>query len=124
MPNFLDNIFVQLQRSANRVVLRELHGEQFVNITGAQLLDQVQSARASLRRYGLQPGDRCGLLGANSIRWIAIDLGLKAENLVLLTLLFRQSPAELVVVLRDCQPRLLLTGDTSLGDAVVQAWPA
>ena len=123
MPNFLENIWAQLERSANRVVLREVRGEQFVSVTGAELLATVQGARTSLRRCGLQPGDRCALLAANSIRWVAIDLALMAEGVVVVPLYSRQASAELAAVMKDCQPRLLLAGDAALGEAAVQEWP-
>jgi long-chain acyl-CoA synthetase len=124
MRNFLENIWTQLQHSANRVVLREIHEDQFVNATGAELLGQVQHARTNLRRYNLQPGDRCALLAANSIRWAAIDLALMAENVIVVPLYSRQAPAELAAVMKDCQPRLLLVGDAALGQSATQAWPA
>ena len=122
MPNFLENIFAQLQRSSTRVGLREIRGEQFVDVTGRELLEQVQQVRAALRRYNLQPGDRCALLGPNTIRWIVVDLALMAEGVIVVPLYSRQAPAELVAVLQDCQPRLLLVGEASLGDAVAHAW--
>jgi long-chain acyl-CoA synthetase len=124
MPSFLENIWTRLQHSANRVVLREIHGEQFVSATGAEVLSQVQHARTNLRRYGLQPGDRCALLAANSIRWAAIDLALMAENVIVVPLYSRQAPAELAAVMKDCQPRLLVVGDAALGQSATQAWPA
>jgi len=124
MPNFLENIWAQLQRSANRVVLREIRGEQFVSVTGAELLGQVQLARMSLRRSGLLPGDRCALLASNSIRWVAIDLALLAEGVIVVPLYSRQAPGELAAVMKDCLPRLLLAGDAALGEAAVEAWPA
>ncbi len=124
MPNFLDNLFVQLQRSPTRVVLREIHGAQFQTVTGAQLLAQIQLARETLRRYHLHPTDRCAILAPNSIRWIAVDLALMAEGLIVVPLYSRQAPAELVAVMQDCQPRLLIAGDKSLADAVTQARPA
>ncbi|HME11820.1 MAG TPA: hypothetical protein VKF79_03090, partial [Candidatus Acidoferrum sp.] len=71
MGNFLENVFVQLARAGNRVVLREAHGEEFVSVTGQELLELVQHIRAQLRSIGLQLGDRCALLAANSIRWAA-----------------------------------------------------
>ena len=46
MPNFLEIIFAQLQSSAGRVVLREIRGEQFVSVTGRELLQQVREVRA------------------------------------------------------------------------------
>jgi long-chain acyl-CoA synthetase len=124
MPNFLENLFAQLNRSSTRVVLREIHGEQFRNVTGAQLLAQIQIAREALRRHNLQPGDRCALLAPNSIRWITIDLALMAEGLIVVPLYSRQAPAELVAVMQDCKPSLLIVGDKSLADAIAQAWPA
>jgi long-chain acyl-CoA synthetase len=122
MPNFLENIFTQLQRSSTRIVLREIRGEQFVSVTGKELLEQVQQVRSALRRYNLQPGDRCSLLGPNTIRWIIIDLALMAEGVIVVPLYSRQAPAELVAVLQDCLPRLLVVGEASLSDAVARAW--
>jgi long-chain acyl-CoA synthetase len=122
MPNFLENIFAQLQRGAGRVVLREVHGERFAGVTGRELLDQIQCARAYLRRTGLHPGDRCALLASNSIQWLVIDLALMAEGLIVVPLYSRQAPGELVAMMKDCQPRVLFIGDASLGEAVEQAW--
>src|SRR5258708_29560101 len=121
MPNFLDTIFAQLQRSAGRVVLREIHGEQFVSVTGKELLEQVRQVRAYLRGAGLQPGDRCALLPPNSIGWPAFDLALMAEGVIVVPLYNRQSPAELAAMMKDSQPKLLLVSDTALADAATQA---
>ena len=123
MPNFLENVFAQLKRAEDRVVLREIHDEKFVSLTGGELLDQVRRVRTYLRRSGLQPGDRCALLAANSIRWAAFDLALMAEGAVVVPLYSRQAPAELAGMMKDCQPRLLFVGDSALGDGVAHAWP-
>jgi len=122
MPNFLEAIFAQLQRSAGRVVLREIHGEQFLSVTGRELLDQVQHVRAYLRTGGLRPGDRCALLAPNSIPWTAFDLALMAEGLIVVPLYARQSPGELAAMMRDSEPKLLFVSDAPLGDAAMQAW--
>ena len=122
MPNFLETILTQLQRSADRVVLREIHGEQFVSVTGRELLDQVRQVRAYLRNAGLRPGDRCALLAPNSIRWVAFDLALMAEGLIVVPLYARQSPAELAAMMKDSGPKLLLAGDAGLADLAMQAW--
>ena len=122
MPDFLDTIFAQLQRSAGRVILREIHGEQFVSVTGKELLDQVRHIRAYLRKAGLHPGDRCALLTPNSIRWAAFDLALMAEGLIVVPLYYRQSPGELVAMMKDSQPKLLLVSDSALADAATKAW--
>jgi long-chain acyl-CoA synthetase len=121
--NFLENIFAQLKRADDRVVLREIRGEQFISVTGGELLEQVERVRGYLRRAGLQPGDRCALLAANSVRWAAFDLALMAEGAIVVPLYSRQAPAELAGMMKDCQPRLLFVGDAALGESVAQAWP-
>src|SRR5216110_931656 len=115
MPNFLETIFDQLQRSAYRVVLREVRGTQIVSATGMEVLERVHRARAFWRGRGVQPGDRCALLGANSISWIASDLALMADHPLVVPLYSRQAAADLVSMLHDCSPRLLLTGTEELG---------
>ena len=123
MPNFLENTFAQLQQASGRVVLREIRGTEFVSVSGAELLDQIARARAYLRNAGLQAGDRCALLGPNSIRWAAIDLALMAESLVVVPLYSRQAPAELTAVMKDCTPRLLIASDAALGESIARVWP-
>src|SRR5450755_442516 len=110
MANFLESIFAQLQRADERVVLREIRGETFVSVTGRELLAQVQRGRSYVRKFGLLPGDRCALLGVNSIRWVAVDLALMAEGVVVVPLYSRQAPAELVSMMKDCEPSLLIAG--------------
>jgi long-chain acyl-CoA synthetase len=123
MATFLENVFTQLERSTERVIVREIRGSDFMSVTGRELLDLVARARGFLRRSGLQVGDRCALLGANSIRWVAIDLALMAEGIIVVPLYSRQSPAELAAMMQDCAPAMLLCGDSTLGEAVAQVWP-
>ncbi len=122
MPNFLELIFTQLQRAGDRVVLREIHGNMFTEITGKELLEEVQRGRAYVRKFGLIAGDRCVLLGANSIRWIAVDLALMAEGIVVVPMYARQALGELVTMMKDCEPGLLILGDAHLGDGINLAW--
>ena len=61
--NFLENIFARLTQSPSRVVIREVRDGQFVTVTCAEFLAQIQAARTFIRQSGLSAGDRCGLLG-------------------------------------------------------------
>ena len=124
MANFLELIFAQLQRAGERVVLREIHGETFTNISSRELLAQVQRGRSYVRKFGLLPGDRCALLGANSIQWVAVSLALMAEGIIVVPLYSRQAAAELAGMMKDCSPSLLIVGDAELGAAIEREWPA
>ncbi|MGB8493038.1 MAG: AMP-binding protein [Candidatus Acidiferrum sp.] len=123
MTNFLENVFAELQKAAERVVLREVRGDKFVSVSGRELLDFVARARAYLRQAGVQAGDRCALLGPNSIRWVAFDLALMAEGAIVVPLYARQAANELASMMKDCGPRLLIASDAALGDAVAAVWP-
>jgi len=105
------------------VVLREVRGDQFVSVTGRELLDQIQLVRGFIRSAGVQSGERCALLAANSIRWAAVHLALMAEGVIVVPLYSRQAPAELAGMMKDCQPCIILVGEAALGDGVAQAWP-
>lgn len=111
-----------MKKADVRVVLREIRGEQFVSVTGSELLRQVQQVRVFLRNSGVQPGDRCALLAPNSIRWVVFNLALMAEGVVVVPLYSRQSPGELSAMMKDCHPRLLFVNDAELGEAVAQVW--
>jgi long-chain acyl-CoA synthetase len=123
MENFLENIFAELHKAAERVVLREVRGEEFISVSGRELLQLVGQARGFLRQAGLQGGERCALLGANSIQWAAIDLALMAENIVVVPLYSRQANGELAGMMKDCGAKLLLAGDAALAESVAQVWP-
>ncbi len=123
MANFLENVFGELQKAAERVVLREVRGETFVSVSGKEVLDLVARARAYFRQAGVRPGDRCALLGPNSIRWIAFDLALMAEGVIVVPLYARQAPVELAGMMNDCGPRLLIVSNAVLGEAVAAVWP-
>jgi long-chain acyl-CoA synthetase len=122
MP-FIGEIFSQLKAAANTTVLQEIHNGQVTGVTGGELLELVAKARTFLTAKNLQKGDRCGLLAANSIRWVAMDLAAMAEGLIVVPLYSRQAPAELVAMMRDSTPSLVCCGDAALCEGIQQTWP-
>lgn len=121
MP-FVGDIFAQLKSSPGNRVLQEIRDSQTSGVTGPELLDLVAKARTFLASKGLKKGDRCGILAANSIRWIAMDLAAMAEGLIVVPLYFRQAPAELVGIMKDSTPSLVCCGDAGLRTSIQQAW--
>jgi len=120
---FIGEIFSQLQTAADTRILAEIREGQITGVTGAELLELVRKARTFIASRGLKKGDRCGLLAANSIRWVAMDLALMAEGLIVVPLYSRQAPAELVAMMKDCTPSLVCCGDAAVRDGIVQSWP-
>ncbi len=122
MP-FVGEIFSQLHTSANIPMLQEIRDGQITGATGAQLLEMIRKARTFLASKKLRKGDRCGILAANSIRWVAMDLAAMAEGLIVVPLYSRQAFAELVAMMKDSTPSVVCCGDAALLDGIGQAWP-
>lgn len=130
--SFLDDIFERLGAAEDAVVLQEFRSGETqpdaspgkTSVTGRELLERVAKARAFLASKHLEKGDRCALLAHNSIEWVAMDLAIMAEGLIVVPLYARQAPAELVTMMRDCSPTLICCGDAGLRDGIAQNWSA
>ena len=120
--NFLEEIFTRLEAAQDLPVLQELRDRGPAIATGGQLLQSVSKARAFLTTKGLKKGDRCALLAHNCIDWVATDLAIMAEGLIVVPLYARQAPAQLVAMMKDCSPALICCGEATLRDAVKQNW--
>ena len=121
MP-FVGELFSQLKAAANTPVLQEIRDGKVTGVAGSELLELIRKARTFLASKGLQKGDRCGLLAANSIRWVAMDLAAIAEGLIVVPLYFRQAPAELVAMMKDSTLSLVCCGDAVLRDGIQRSW--
>jgi len=118
----VEDIFARLERT-DRPVLQEIRDTDIISVTGRELLELVGKARGFFSTRGLKKGDRCALLAHNSIRWVAMDLAMMAEGVIAVPLYARQSPAELVAMMKDCSPSLICCGDDNLRMGIVEPWP-
>jgi len=115
---FLENILDKIGTNDKRALL--VFGGHSVN--GAELHTLVSRARAFLQTKHLKKGDRVALLAPNSVEWIAIDLAIMAEGLIVVPLYSRQAAAELVAMMKDCAPSLICCGDAGLRDGILAEW--
>jgi long-chain acyl-CoA synthetase len=120
--SFVSKIFEELKVAERTAVLQEIRDGQITSVTGGELLEMVGKARAYIAAKGLKKGDRCGLLAPNCIRWVAVDLAIMAEGLIVVPLYARQAPAELVAMMKDCSPSLICCGDAVLKDGIAREW--
>jgi long-chain acyl-CoA synthetase len=121
--SFLENIFVRLEKAGDTPILQEFGDGQIRTVTARELLAMVGKARAFLSTRGLHKGDRCALLAHNGTRWVALDLAMMAEGLIVVPLYARQAPEELAAMMRDCTPAAMLCGDATLRDSIHRVWP-
>src|ERR1700683_3652730 len=121
--NFLGTLLERLKSAGDAPVIQEIYVDRLETASGKQLLELMAKARAYIQGSGLKKGDRCAILGPNSIRWAAVDLALMAEGIIVVPLYARQVPAELVAMMKDCTPPRLLCSDGALRDSITSIWP-
>src|SRR5262249_666694 len=121
--NFIENILHRLRQTPTRPVLREARDGRFVTVSCEEALGFVRAARTFVREKGLKKGERVGLLAPNGIHWVALDLALMAEGVIVVPLYSRQAPAELVNMLKDCEATTIFCGNAELADGIAKSWP-
>lgn len=109
--NYLEAIFARLDRASAVPVLGEVRDGKITSVTGGELLAFVAKARAFILTTGLRAGDRCALYAPNSVLWVAVDLALMAQGIVVVPLDPRQVASEIAAVVRDASPSAILCSD-------------
>lgn len=123
LEDFVANIQRRLGEARDATVLREIRGSEIVEVSGAELLRLIAQAVTFIKKRNpkLQAGDRCALLGPNSVRWIAVDLALMMKGIVVVPLYSRQAPAELAAMVRDSGASAVFCDGTELQKCLVEA---
>jgi len=74
MSEIVELFWRHVDRWPARAALRHVIGGEWRAITWSQYGEQVAALVAGLAELGVEPGDRVGILGANSVRWHQADL--------------------------------------------------
>ncbi len=83
----------------------------------------VQQARQFLRARAMKKGDRCALLAPNSMRWVALDLALMAEGIMVVPLYSRQAPARAGAMMLDALPLRIFCMNAGVAAEIKKLWP-
>jgi acyl-CoA synthetase (AMP-forming)/AMP-acid ligase II len=81
----------------------------------AEFGDRIARFAGALRKLGLMPGDRVGMLALNSDWYLEYYLGTYWAGGAVNPVNIRWSPTEIAYSLTDCQTRILLVDDTHVG---------
>lgn len=119
--SFVDTFLAQLERSPGRAAIVEMHGEKQVPTRAGRLREMVEQARAALRRAGVQASDRVVLVAPNGARWVAADIAMLAEAVSSVPLYARQAPAELLKMIADADPALIVVDGDAIAEALAPA---
>ncbi|MET0187529.1 MAG: AMP-binding protein [Pseudonocardia sediminis] len=81
-----------------------------VTLSFGELDARANRVAHALRRHGLVPGDRVGVLSRNRPEYVELLFGAARAGVVLVGLNWRLAPPEIAAVLDNAGPRLVLAG--------------
>ena len=116
--SFLNEIHERLATMGTEPVLAEMRDGEIVETSAKALLALIVQVRCAVRKFGVNPGERCVLLAANSVQRIIVDLALMAEGAIVVPLYARQAAAELTAMIDDCTPVAIVCGYDGLRNAL------
>ncbi|MDD9947731.1 MAG: AMP-binding protein [Myxococcales bacterium] len=91
------------------------HGQRTAVIDGErrftyrELYERCRRLAGCLSSLGLNAGDRVALLAANCHAYLEVFCGAPAAGMVVVPLNFRLAEPELITIVRDCRPRILIS---------------
>ena len=88
--------------------------------TYAELGSRCRRLAGAMRRLGLEPGDRVGVMGLNSDRYLELYLGVPATGLVLVPVNSRLAATEMRAILDDAGVNVLFADADYPGAAAVK----
>jgi len=123
--DFISNILERLAEAGDATVVQNICGSEIVRVSGTELLQMILKAVGFIESSSmrLRAGDRCALLGPNSVRWIAVDLALMIKGIIVVPLYSRQAPAELAAMIRGSGASAIFCDDTELQSALLEVSP-
>ncbi|MEO6487160.1 MAG: class I adenylate-forming enzyme family protein, partial [Thermoanaerobaculia bacterium] len=90
-------------------------------LTYAQLNDRAERAATAILAAGVAPGDRFGILGHNSVDYVAFFFGAGKTGGIVVPLSTRATAHELSLIVADCGMRTLFFSD-DFAHVVGQLW--
>lgn len=106
------DLFRDAARSRPEATALRFHdGTQWVPITWQAYERAVAETAAGLRAWGLEPGDRVGILSANRAQWHIADLGTLSAGLVSTPVYSTSSSSQIAHVLADSGARMCFVED-------------
>jgi long-chain acyl-CoA synthetase len=97
-------------------------GDQWREISYAQLEESVQTVARGLVARGVQPGDRVGIMSWNRETWSIADLGILRAGAIVVPVYPTSTPSQVAHILRDAEVAMLFVGGLQELATVREAW--
>ena len=96
---------------ADSPALRHKSGDEWVDITFAELADKVRTVAAGLIELGIQPGDKVAILSNSRAEWTSACFGILAAGATCVSIYQTNSPQECHYVLNHSEARAVFVED-------------
>ncbi len=109
--------FVRRLQSKNLPIrIHDIDGATVRPRSGTEMCLEIGKAADSLRALGIAPGDRVGLVGLNSSRFLSLDMAIGLTGAVSVPLYYTAPVAEIKEILRSSGARMLFVGAPGMLD--------
>lgn len=85
--------------------------DEVVALSRDEALSRVVAIASGLKRLGIAPGDRIGILAPSSPEWLLFDLACLCAGAVTVPMFSNLSPDNLAWEIGDCAPKMILVQD-------------
>ena len=119
-----EQVMFRLARHSRPVVYHDIAGGETKTRSAEEVRGEILRVAAALRGMGIGKGDRVGLIGENSTRYLVLDVAIGLVGAVSVPLYLSSPPAEIDAILDDAGARLLFIGAVGLLERLAETQAA
>jgi len=119
----LDNFYHWEEETPNNVFLRQPKGNNWKELTYAEVGKEARKMVSALRSLGLEKGDHIGILSKNCYHWIIADIAIMMGGFVSVPFYASTPKAQLAEVIEKSDIKVLFTGKLDAWDDRGEAIP-
>jgi len=109
-----EQVLFRLKSERRPVRLHDIVDGAVVPRSAGEVREEMLKAAAALRSMGIKKGDRIAIVGANSTRYLALDVAIGLAGAVSVPLYYTSPPRELDELVEASGARLLLIGSEAV----------
>jgi len=120
-PNLVTMFLTRAREKGDRPFLSSKHDGEWASISYSEAARQVAALAESLKRLGLQPGDRVMLVSENRPEWLIADLGIMAAGCVTVPTYTTNTTRDHQHILANSGASAVIVSTPKLGRALLPA---
>ncbi|MFP2928359.1 AMP-dependent synthetase/ligase [Pyxidicoccus sp. 3LG] len=103
----LVQFLIQRAQNASKVGVTHKKDGRWVDVTFAQVLEEVKVMSAGLVAQGIKPGDRVAIFANTSLQWIICDLAISAAQAITVPIYASNTPDECRYIINHSETSLI-----------------